>query len=215
MHVCGNLLTIWISDNFIPHRIDDEDVAAAKVDYVEATSEPACYTYRDNPNITLTDVPGIGTPTYPTLKEYCEKVNFDSYDAFLIMTAARFTMFDLELAQEIKKIGKSFFLIRTKIDVDKNSVNRRKNPNIKEMLSRIQDDCYKNVKDLGIRKDEIFLISNRDTNKWDFVRLVQAVLEKLDTHQKEALILSLSLKQLSKDIVKRKVEVLRSMTLSC
>ena len=160
-------------------------------------------------------MPGIGTPTYPTLKEYCEKVDFDSYDTFLILTAARFTKVDLELAQEIKKIGKSFFLIRTKIDVDENSVNRRKNPNIEEMLSRIQADCYKNVKDLGIRKDEIFLISNHDTNKWDFVPLVQAVLEKLDTHQKEALILSLSLKQLSKDIVERKVEVLRSMTLSC
>ena len=108
-------------------------------------------------------------------------------------------------------MGKSFFLIRTKIDVDEDNEKRKKKPNIKEMLRKIQAKCYENVKDLGIRKDEIFLISKHHTDKWDFERLVQAILEKLSTHQKEALILSL--KQLSKDIVKRKVEVLRSMTL--
>ncbi|CAB4045175.1 interferon-inducible GTPase 5-like, partial [Paramuricea clavata] len=154
-------------------------------------------------------MPGIGTRTYPNLQVYCKKFDLKSYDTFLILTATRFTQFDLELALKIKSMGKSFFLIRTKIDVDEDNEKRKRKPNIEEMLRKIQANCYENVKDLGISNDEIFLISKHDTNKWDFVRLVQAVLEKLSAHQKEGLILALSLKQLSKDIVKRKVEVLR------
>ena len=52
-------------------------------------------------------------------------------------------------------------------------------------------------------------MSNWQTHRWDFERLVKAIVDKLPTHQKEALILSLAL--LSKDVVRRKVKVLRSM----
>ena len=202
------------------HRIDDEDDGAAKPDVVERTPEPVpYYMYLVNPDdlndpkdpkITLMDLPGIGTPRFPDLDTYCDKVALETYDTFLILTATRFRQNDLDLAKRIKSLGKSFFLIRTKIDQEEENEQRKKNPDVEAMLRRIRENCYENVKDLEIREDEIFLISNHDINKWDFSRLVEAILEKLPTHQKEAL--TLSLRILSEDVVRRKVEVFRSMS---
>lgn len=171
--------------------------------------EPASYTYPESPNITLMDLPGIGTETFPNLEVYCDKVGLETYDTFLILTATRFTQLELELAQKIKSMRKSFFLIRTKIDQDKKNEKRKKKPDIEAMLRRIRAYCYDRVKDLGIREDEVFLISNHKRDKWEFSRLIEAILGKLPAHQKEAL--TLSLKILSKDVVEAKVEILRSM----
>ncbi|CAB3999840.1 interferon-inducible GTPase 5-like [Paramuricea clavata] len=197
--------------------IDDEDeendddksgARAAKTGQIETTMKPASYTYPESPNITLMDLPGIGTPTYPDLDIYCERVGLETYDTFMILTSTRCTKLELELAQKIKSMGKSFFLIRTKIDQDKKNEKRRKKPDIEAMLKRIRAYLYEIVKDFGIREDEIFLISNHKRDKWEFSRLVEAILGKLPAHQKEAL--TLSLKILSKDVVIGKVEILRS-----
>ena len=188
--------------------LDDEDEGAAGTDVVEKTFEPATYSYPGNPNITLVDLPGIGTPTFPDLRTYCKKVGLETYNTFLILTAGRFRQHDLELANKIKKMGKSFFLIRTKIDQDVESENRRRNPDVEAMIKRIQNNCYENVKEFGICEEKIFLISNRCQDKWDFSRLVDAVVQQLPDNQKEAL--TLSLRILSEDVLKKKVEVLRS-----
>ena len=189
--------------------IEDDDERAAKSDFVETTLDAECYTYPDNPNITLVDLPGIGTPTFPDLKTYCKKVDLESYDTFLILTATRFTQYDLELAQKIKSIGKSLFLVRTKIDVDEANENRKKDADIKVMQEKIRAECHKYIKGFGIDEEKIFLISNHHQKEWDFQRLVLAIVEKLSDRQKEAFTLSLSLKHLSRDIVKEKVKVLR------
>ena len=68
---------------------------------------------------------------------------------------------------------------------------------------------YINVEDLEIREDEIFLISNFETHRWDFERLVQAISEKLPPHLKETL--TLSLKLFSKDVVPRNAEIPKGM----
>ena len=77
------------------------------------------------------------------------------------------------------------------------------------MLGKIRDDCFQNVSDLGIREDEIFLISNFETHRWDFERLAQAISEKLPPHLKETL--TLSLKLFSKEVVPRNAEVSKGM----
>ena len=198
--------------NSIVHRIDDEDEGAAKTGEIETTSEPTPYSYPDNLKIILMDLPGIGAPGFPNLDTYCEKVELETYDTFLILTATRFTQHDLELAKKIKSMEKSFFLIRTKIGVDESNEERKKRPDVEAMLKRIRANCYENLKekDIQIREDEIFLVSNHDIHKWDFSRLVEAILEKLPAHQKEAL--TLSLRILSEEVIRRKVEVLRSMS---
>lgn len=190
------------------HRIGDEDENSAVTDVVEVElPKPQLYSYPGNENIVLVDLPGIGTPTYPDLNIYCKKVGLESYDTFLILTASRFTQLELELAQKIELMGKSFFLIRTKIDIDEMNDKRKKSHNTEEMLKKIKEYCQRSVNDLGIREDEVFLVSNLETSQWDFERLVDAILAKLPTHQKEAL--TLSLRTTSKRILKEKVKSLK------
>ena len=168
-----------------------------------STSEPTPYSYADNLQIILMDLPGIGTPAFPDLDTYCDKVALETYDMFLILTSLRFTQDDLDLAKKIKSLGKSFFLIRTKIDHDEAMEERRrwKSFDVQDMLRKTRDNCFQNVKDLGIREDEIFLISNRETDRWDFERLVQAVSEKLPHHLKMIL-----------DVVRKNAEFSKGMS---
>ena len=186
----------------------DEDDKAAQTGDTETTMEPQPYPYPNNPNITLVDLPGIGTPKFPDLDTYYEKLGLETYDTFLVLTAERFTQYDLELAQIINTMRKSFFLVRTKIDRKEDSENRKKKTDVMAMLERIRNYLSENVEVFGIGKEKIFLISEHHRDKCDFSRLVEAILEELSTHQKEAL--TLSSRILSRDVLKRNVEVVRT-----
>lgn len=139
-------------------RLSDEDQGAAKVDVTEATTDPTTYEYPRNPMITLVDLPGIGTPKFPDLQTYCEKVGLEKFNAFLIFTASRFTNFDLDLAKKVKSLGKSFFLIRTKIDVDLMPKKGKAIINEDALLRKIRSNCMANATDLISNAQDIFLI---------------------------------------------------------
>ena len=173
----------------------------------ETTRVPTEYKHPDNPMISFVDLPGIGTPTFPDLPTYCEKVNFEDYDTFLIFTAMRFTQHDLELARKVKSIGKSFFLIRTKIDEVCRQKNGERPINEVEILETIRQDCTNNVKNLISSEKEIFLISNYDTDEWEFDRLIEAISDALPVLQRECLTLSLS--NVTRESLKRKAKFLR------
>ena len=139
---------------------------------------------------------------------YCKKVEFEKFHAFLILTAGRFTKHGLELAKKIRSSKKKFFLIRTKIDENVRAEKRKKSFNEEAMLQKIRSDCSENLGDLLSDVRDIFLISNHERDKWDFARLLQAVLNALPTYQRETLVLSLG-NAVTKDILQKKVQVLR------
>ena len=170
---------------------------------VEATKEPVEYKHPENPKISFMDLPGIGTPSFPDLETYCEKVAFEDYDTFLIFTATRFTQNDLDLARKVKSIGKSFILIRTKIDLDCKS-SQDDEPKI---LEKIRKECMKYVEDFISSEKEVFLISNYHTDKWDFDRLIKAISDALPVHQRECLALSLT--NVTRECLKRKAKFLK------
>ena len=76
------------------------------------------------------------------------------------------------------------------------------------MLQEIRSDCSKNLGNLLSDKQDIFLISNHKRDKWDFARLLQAILNALPTYQRETLVLSLG-NAVTNDIFEKKVQVLR------
>ena len=147
------------------------------------------------------------------METYCKKTQFDKYDTFLIFSCTRFTKNDVMLAQEIRKQGKSFFFIRTKIDVDYLAEKRKKSFNEADMLRDIRINCLKNLAEEGynlISGEDIFLISNHYPRKWDFDRLTRAILDALPRYQRESLTLSLNaLTSLSREIIKRKVDIFK------
>ena len=148
------------------------------------------------------------------METYLDKAQLDKYHTFLILANSRFTENDIVLAKEIKRQGKSFFFIRTKIDEDVQSEKRKKSFSEAAVLQKIRRNCTKNLVDEAGKpissKDDIFLISNHHPGKWDFSRLTAAILDALPRYQREALVLSLSaLTSFSKNILKRKVAVLK------
>ncbi|XP_028405053.1 T-cell-specific guanine nucleotide triphosphate-binding protein 1-like isoform X2 [Dendronephthya gigantea] len=188
----------------------DDDEGAAETGVKETTRVAAKYPHPTNDKIFFWDLPGIGTPNYPDLETYSENVGLEKYDTFLILTAGRFTENDLALTKKVTAIGKSFFLIRTKIDQDYTNERRKKNFSEEMMLATIKNDCFENLKGFSGANRVVFLISNPYPAKWDFGRLTQAILDVLPFRQRESLTLSLGvLTSLSTDMLKRKADLLR------
>ena len=193
-------------------RLYDDDEGAAPVDVTECTSEPTAYDHPTNTNVKFWDLPGIGTPNYPDLETYCEKVQLEKYHTYLIFTAIRFTMNDLQLAKKVRSIDKKFFFIRTKIDESVRAETRRKRSfDEKAMLKKIRRNCLESLGDLLTDEQDIFLISNHEPENWDFARLTQAILDALTRYQRESMTLSLGkvITRSSNEIFQRKADVLR------
>jgi hypothetical protein len=189
--------------------VKDNDVRAANTGITETTREPTPYKYPTNSNICFWDLPGIGTVNYPNLQDFSEEVVIEAYDTFLIIAAGRFTQYDIELAEKVKSMGKSFFFVRTKIDNDMRSERRKKGFNEEKMLKTIRVDCVKSLQALNIAEDKVFLISNYHPTKWDFHHLKNAILDELPSKQKESF--TLSLHNDSKDILNKKTKLLKGM----
>ena len=195
-------------------RLHEEDDGAAPVDVTECTTVPTSYDHPTYPNVKFWDLPGIGTPLYPDLETYRRKAQMNKYHTFLILTSFRFLENDIILASEIKKQGKSFLFIRTKIDIDVRAGKRKKSFSEAAMLQQIRRDCTEKLVDEAgksiISEEDIFLISNHRSDKWDFSRLTEAILDALPKYKRAALTLCLNaLTCLSQNILKRKVKVLK------
>ena len=194
-------------------RLDDKDDRAAPVDIVECTTEPTAYDHPTNSKIKFWDLPGIGTPEYPDLDTYCNKVQLEKYHTYLIFTANRFLVNDLKLAEKVRLMKKKFFFIRTKIDENFRAEKRKLKQEFdeEEMLAKIRKNCFISLGKLLTDDQDIFLISNHDPDKWEFARLTQAILDALTRYQRESMTFSLGkvITRSSDDIFQRKVDALR------
>ena len=194
-------------------RLCDDGKGAAPVDVTECTEEPTPYAHPTNSNITLWDLPGIGTSSYPDLETYVEKVQLEKYHAFMILTSTRFTENVLLLAKKIKSMKKSFFFVRTRIDENVRSEKRKQKQSFDEeaMLNKIRTNCLQSLGDLLSDEKDVFLISNHEPDKWDFARLTQAILDALPKYQRQSLTLSLGKEttRSSKELFQRKVDDLK------
>ncbi|KAK7879942.1 hypothetical protein WMY93_033379 [Mugilogobius chulae] len=112
-------------------EVSDKDDEAAPVGLDETTMKPTQYTYPNNPNITLWDLPGIGTTKFPA-EDYVKEN-------------------DAKLALEIQKMKKKFYFIRTKIDNNIRDAERTQREfNKEQTLCQIRNACVKKLKELKI-----------------------------------------------------------------
>ena len=91
--------------------------------------------------------------------------------------------------------------------------SKGKSKELKEQENVIQGRIEElDLGDLLSNQQDIFLISNHfpGNPKWDFKRLTSAILEALLRYQRESLTLTLT--HLSANIVKQKVDILKSRT---
>uniref|UniRef100_A0A3B4BG90 IRG-type G domain-containing protein n=1 Tax=Periophthalmus magnuspinnatus TaxID=409849 RepID=A0A3B4BG90_9GOBI len=163
--------------------IDHTHDKAAPVGVVETTMEPTKYTYPNNPNIEIWDLPGIGTTKFRAEK-YVKKMQFESYDFFIIVSDTRFRENDAKLALEIQKIKKNFYFIRSKIDDGLRAAERtQRNFNKDQTLQTIKDDCIKNLKKLKVECPKVFLVSSFDLHLYDFKAFYDTLKEELPEKQ--------------------------------
>lgn len=149
--------------------LKEQSTGAAETGVVGMMVEPKAYSHPQYPNVMLWDLPGIGSMNCPS-DTFFEQGNFRQYDLFIIITSGRFTKTDAKLVEEIKKLGKTFYLVRSKVDLDLVAA-RRRNGSEESTLEKIRADCLSHVEG----ETEVFLISSWHPDKFDFQHLQQTL----------------------------------------
>ncbi|XP_076842463.1 interferon-inducible GTPase 5-like [Brachyhypopomus gauderio] len=167
--------------------LQDDAPGAAKTGVTETTKEPTPYHHPTMPNVTLWDLPGIGTPNFKA-KSYLKDVKINTYDFFMIISSERFRENDKMLAKEIQRRKKLFYFIRSKVDNDLRAEGSKTHFSAEETLSKIKSNCEENLKE--IRNPKVFLISSKEFCAFDFEKLVDTLVLELPQHKQSALLQS-------------------------
>ncbi|XP_075046899.1 interferon-inducible GTPase 5-like isoform X1 [Mixophyes fleayi] len=188
--------------------MDDEEEGSAKTGVVETTTESKPYVHPHYNNVTIWDLPGIGSPNFNS-SAYLNLVQFSRYDFFIIMSSERFRYNDMQLAKEIQSMGKKFYFVRSKVDADLHASLRRRTKTFHEenILKEIRDNCINNLHDGGIRDPHVFLLSCLDIDKYDFNQMQEILEQELPSHKRHVFMLCLP--NISLPILEKKREALR------
>ncbi|KAM4015900.1 interferon-inducible GTPase 5-like [Anomaloglossus baeobatrachus] len=188
--------------------MSDEEIGSAKTGVVETTKLPTPYIHLQYPNVTVWDLPGIGTPNFAA-DGYLKSVDFSRYDFFIILSSERFKKNDIDLAKAIHAMDKKFYFVRSKVDSDLHAsmIRRKKTFNEENILNEIRNNCIQSLKDGGITECKVFLLSFLELNKFDFDEM-RNTLEKDLPEQKRNIFL-LSLPNISLPVLEKKRQALR------
>ncbi|XP_049917915.1 interferon-inducible GTPase 5-like [Epinephelus moara] len=189
--------------------INNGDERAAPTGPVETTSEATPYPHPNYPNVTLWDLPGIGTPKFPA-DNYLKLVGFERFDIFIIISATRFRENDEKLAQEIQRMGRKFYFVRSKIDTDIRDEERRQRSkfNAERCLEQIKENCTQGLQREGVESPQVFLVSSFHRHLYDFPLLGDTFERELSAHKKHALLLAMS--NISLEVIDKKKKAYQS-----
>lgn len=200
-----------------------EEEGSAATGAVETTKTRTAYKHPKLPNVTLWDLPGIGSTNFKP-ENYLTQMKFQEYDFFIIVSATRFKENDAQLAKVIAKMGMNFYFVRTKVDNDIYNEQRSKPNrfNREEVLKKIQKETSKLLRTALKSEAPIFLISSLDVAAYDFPKLQSTLLSELQVHKRHIFMLSLhnvteEAINLKRDSLKQKVflEALKSGAIAC
>ncbi|XP_030221877.1 interferon-inducible GTPase 5-like [Gadus morhua] len=168
--------------------IKDRDEGAAPTGVVETTMKPEPYPHPRHPNVTLWDLPGVGTTRYPA-DQYLKYVEFEKFDLFIIVSAGHFREHDAKLAQEIKKMGKNLYFVRSKIDNNLKAAQRSQREYDEEKtLQEIRENCIEGLEKQNVASPQVFLVSSFDLQLHDFPALQDTMERELPSLKRNDLI---------------------------
>ncbi|KAL8220100.1 UNVERIFIED_CONTAM: hypothetical protein K2H54_038570 [Gekko kuhli] len=198
--------------NALRGMTDDEE-GAAETGVIQTTMAAKGYPHPTFPNVTLWDLPGVGTREFEA-KEYLEKVHFTKYDFFIIVASVRFTENEVLLAQEIHKMNKKFYYVRTKVDADieperRKAKGRKETFREEKTLETIREYCCDNLAKAGESHPRVFLVSCHYWSRYDFQLLLEVMGSELDEIKRYALITALS--NSSRGILKKKKAAMEAL----
>ncbi|XP_006809328.1 interferon-inducible GTPase 5-like [Neolamprologus brichardi] len=187
--------------------IDDNDEGAAPTGVVETTSEGTPYPHPNYPNVTLWDLPGIGTTKFPA-DEYLKLVGFEKFDFFIIISDTRFRENDVKLAKEIQKMKKKFYFVRSKIDNDIQAERRKRDFSAEGTLTKIRANCIQGLQRQGVESPQVFLVSSFQLHLYDFSLLHETLERELPEHKRDALLFVMP--NINLEIINKKKEAFQS-----
>ncbi|XP_077788624.1 interferon-inducible GTPase 5-like [Podarcis muralis] len=143
----------------------------------------------DDPQVILWDHPRRGTPTFG--EDKFEKVDLNHFDFFIIVGSQRFRSTHSDLVREIQDMGKSFYFVRTKADLDLSAAKRQQpsDYNEKKVLLHIQEDCKECLVREGVRDPQVFIVSNWEADCFDFPLLQETLKNDLLRLKRQAFLL--------------------------
>ncbi|KAM9048263.1 LOW QUALITY PROTEIN: interferon-inducible GTPase 5-like [Megaptera novaeangliae] len=188
--------------------LGDKDPTSACTGVVEMTVDPTPYPHPKYPNIVIWDLPGIGAHAFRADK-YLQRVLLGWYDFFLIITLESFAADHAQLALEIRRRGKRFYCMHSKVGVDiAASCSCRPGPFLEErVLIPIQDDCVQRLEAEGLKDPKVFLLSMFESGKYAFRLLEESMVRGLESHKRQAFLVALP--NVSKPMLERKAASLR------
>uniref|UniRef100_A0A8C6Y9L8 IRG-type G domain-containing protein n=1 Tax=Naja naja TaxID=35670 RepID=A0A8C6Y9L8_NAJNA len=172
--------------------LGDEEAGSAPTGVVETTEKPTPYPHPKHPNVTLWDLPGIGTPTFRA-STYLQQVQFSRYDFFILIASERFKVSHVQLAQAICCQGKQFYFVRSKVDLDLEASRKRRPQTYNEeaILGQMRENCQKCLRAENMPDSRVFLLSNWEIKKYDFGMLEETLEKELPSHKRHAFLLAL------------------------
>nr|AAH93522.1 Tgtp protein [Mus musculus] len=188
--------------------VGHEEKDAAPTGAIETTMKRTPYPHPKLPNVTIWDLPGIGSTTF-TPQNYLTEMKFGEYDFFIIISATRFKENDAQLAKAIAQMGMNFYFVRTKIDSDLDNEQKfkPKSFNKEKLLKKIKDYCSNHLQESLYSEPLVFLVSNVDISKYDFPKLETKLLQDLPAHKRH--VFSLSLQSLTEATINCKRDSLK------
>lgn len=167
---CGLIGPSGSGKSSLINAIAGEKIAAVGV--VETTNQPQEFTRQ---GIIFTDLPGCGTPSWPR-HNYIQRLQLESYDCFLLVTAHRFQENDLYLFQELSALGKPCFVIRNMVDRAIEDARHDNNQAEADTMEQIRDDIRRQLPPLPDSSvPKIYLTSARHPTRYDLQELLQDI----------------------------------------
>jgi small GTP-binding protein len=153
--------------------------------------------------VSFFDLPGCGTVKFPK-ETYIEEMDLKSFDFIILVTANRFYENDLFLIQEMDKIKKPIYIVRTKIDqaINEGEFNHPKKSEY-EVLSECLFDLEKYL--TTVSHFGIYLISARQPSKFDLGKLLLNISKNLTNVKKQKFIAEIFIS--NEEILKAKREI--------
>mgnify|MGYP002803819842 FL=1 len=100
----------------------------------------------------------------------------EKFDAFLILTDDTFDKRHFAFAKTVgKSSNKPVFFVRTKVDNSNKSHGVENESKEEALFLKLRKTLAKKFKEFELYESEIYFISNNQPDKWDFLKLTNAI----------------------------------------
>ncbi|MEQ2238587.1 hypothetical protein ILYODFUR_034727, partial [Ilyodon furcidens] len=182
--------------------IENSDQRAAPVGIKETTKKVNSYPHPNYPNVTLWDLPGIGTVKRKR-DTYEKETGFEKFDFFIIISDTHRRANDVQLAKMIQEKRKRFYFVHSKIDQTlRNESRNDRNFTAETTLALTSEKCIQGLQEQGFMQPQVFLVSNFEPDQHDFPRLRETFNRELDDLKKHALLCTVATMHL--EVINRK-----------